>query len=1047
MFRVFISIFGNTSSEENKQKIDFGLGHLAVFLLYLPNLSQLLSNDEIQPSFVSRELVNQFEKKDIFFVRGSSGKVEKTLTLEALKKSGTHVVGIDIRRDIDFNPMSDKTLLHAIEFVSVVRTKLNKKQQSSVSEAVVQPMIEELKTKYARFKERGYDYFGFLYVFSALLEQFVLTNSVSKENKLILRSDFSPCCIQVPEFEIHTIDEEKRMKAVEERKKIQKQKELEVLKEEERRRIESALRLDEIRFKREQEDERIKAQEAQRKKAQEEKEAAAAAAVAAAPTELTAKDKQKLTIQRNGNFRNHVEPIFQQFSQAIQSGDYQTAADMLNTKLKSTPKLQTLYLHVPWTEANMRKFSPTVKQAYDDLLASASSAVESPPPPPSVIASSAVESPPPPPVTASSSAKKVVPSKPLSKKELAELERVRKQEEFEIRRQADTDKKAARIQEAASKRKDAAVSRIASIFQMTKPRKDFKAAQKAAEEYAAFKKFEMDINEFGREYFELMFRCDMMQFFRIANVIHETSDDDILRILFELNPVPDSAVTVSAHPLREYMEQRGETSRAFLVFGLLNGLCRPENVRIIFVGRTFLQLLACHSRLPQDKCRELHITQETSDFDAHVIFNNDRDPMQCRSFFMFIFNLFWNIPKTNFHIHFERNDAQWLAFNSLRGHIYESATAGSPETIKVSLNNGKITEISDVTFTTLAKFGEKFAIPSGAQLLHLKYKLDHQLQFFANQRDAFDVNLDFEFPNEQSGLYESLHIIIKTLNSFLTNKFNFRDRQAESYFYHISTLLKFIIRAIQFKGISLFNGMKYLSIRLIYRGITERDLDEILDTNFHIAEAKAAADAVTSAKVKVVAMNAARDAARAAAAKDVEQANAAAAKDVEQANAAAYRASDDAAKAELASRYAAEKVTINQKVKLAAIALINLFFNEDKTNFSEQTFTETNIYRKTNKKAADDRVEMMLHKKILEILIQYGFEKYYFEALQAQVRTNFFGGVKHSIRNIRNNQHQRQYTKKNKKQKLRKTKSNKNKKIKFTLSKKKMKTSFKINKK
>jgi hypothetical protein len=342
----------------------------------------------------------------------------------------------------------------------------------------------------------------------------------------------------------------------------------------------------------------------------------------------------------------------------------------------------------------------------------------------------------------------------------------------------------------------------------------------------------------------------------------------------------------------------------------------------------------------------------------------------------------------------------------------------------------------DVTFTTLAKLGEKFAIPSGAQMLHLKYKFDHQLQFFANQRDAFDVNLDFEFPNEQSGLYESLHIIIKTLNSFLTNKFNFRDRQAESYFYHISTLLKFIIRAIQFKGISLFNGMKYLSIRLIYRGITERDLDEILDTNFHIAEAKAAADAVTSAKVKVVAMNAARAAARAAAAKDVEEANA-----------AAYRASDDAAKAELASRYAAEKVTINQKVKLAAIALINLFFNEDKTNFSERTFTETNIYRKTNKKAADDRVEMMLHKKILEILIQYGFEKYYFEALQAQVRTNFFGGVKHSIRNIRNNQHQRQYTKKNKKQKLRKTKSNKNKKIKFTLSKKKMKTSFKINKK
>ena len=42
MFRLFMSVFGNTSSEQNKQKIDFGLGHLAVFLLYLPNLSEIL---------------------------------------------------------------------------------------------------------------------------------------------------------------------------------------------------------------------------------------------------------------------------------------------------------------------------------------------------------------------------------------------------------------------------------------------------------------------------------------------------------------------------------------------------------------------------------------------------------------------------------------------------------------------------------------------------------------------------------------------------------------------------------------------------------------------------------------------------------------------------------------------------------------------------------------------------------------------------------------------------------------------------------------------
>ena len=315
--------------------------------------------------------------------------------------------------------------------------------------------------------------------------------------------------------------------------------------------------------------------------------------------------------------------------------------------------------------------------------------------------------------------------------------------------------------------------------------------------------------------------------------------------------------------------------------------------------------------------------------------------------------------------------------------------------------------------------------------------------------------MDFEFPNAQSGLYESLHIIIKTLNSFLTNKFNFRDRQAESYFYHISTLLKFIIRAIQFKGISLFNDMKKVlpTIRIIYLGIII-ELDVVLETNFHIDKAKAAEEAVISAKQKIVDMNALRDAARAAARADATADASAPAKDLNEANAAAHNAVIDATKANEHHMRAEEKVKINEKVKLAAIALIDLFFNEDKTFFSEQTFTETNIYRNTDKKAADERVAMTLHENILNILIQHGFDRYLLDALLGPERQNLFGGVKYSIRNIRNirniyksNQHQRRkYTKKNKKQQNRKTKRNKNKKIKFTLSKK-MNPTLKINKK
>jgi hypothetical protein len=139
--------------------------------------------------------------------------------------------------------------LNALQFVSVVRTKLNEKQKSSVSEAVLQPIIEDLKDKYTVFKQRGYDYFGFLHVFSTRIENFTSTNSVSKDNKLVLHCDFSQCCIRVPDFEIYTTDEEKQVKVIKERKKIQQQKELARMKMEGQKLVEGSLRLGELKFK------------------------------------------------------------------------------------------------------------------------------------------------------------------------------------------------------------------------------------------------------------------------------------------------------------------------------------------------------------------------------------------------------------------------------------------------------------------------------------------------------------------------------------------------------------------------------------------------------------------------------------------------------------------------------------------------------------------------------------------------------------------------------------------------------------------------------
>ena len=124
----------------------------------------------------------------------------------------------------------------------------------------------------------------------------------------------------------------------------------------------------------------------------------------------------------------------------------------------------------------------------------------------------------------------------------------------------------------------------------------------------------------------------------------------------------------------------GQNCRAFFVLALLSGIRQAENVRFSFIGRTFLQLLACHSMLPPTICETLHIPKNTSDFDVYIIFTEGTDPMMMRPFFLHIFNLFWNIPPTNIHIHYSRDRdtfGAWKAFEETgNGHLYESVTRG-----------------------------------------------------------------------------------------------------------------------------------------------------------------------------------------------------------------------------------------------------------------------------------------------------------------------------------------------------------------------------------
>ena len=1022
MFQTFISLLGNTPTPENINKINAGLGHVAVFLLDVPN--RVLHNDEIRPEYVSKQLMREFENIQIFVDRsvGNSSifSLKEVMEMKASGRDVTRLFPID---RIVFSPMTPVVLPNAIGMILEVRRRLNEKQKSTLGDGDSGPIIEALKQKYPRVEETG-DYFSFLQILNNLVDKFTLGHSVNKSDKIAAHADFSECRIKVPEFKMYSRSEMREITDKKNADFIKKQTELDKLdkleedeKKKQQEKANKGLRFTEMKQAKEKAEARkaeiemqrqLKEQQEEREEI-EERERIAAAALAAG---LTEKEKEQLTIQRNSNFKNNVKDIFQQFSKEITDGNYQSAAGMLNAKLP--PKL---FLHVPWTEANMKKFSPKVKQAYEELLASAlasalasssqvaaSSAAAS-----SQVAASfgeavavneavadpldfsgeaASSSPSGEAASSSPSGEAASSSAPLSKKEQKRLKEQQEQQQ-KLEKQLSFDKKqqekAQRIQEAVAQRRAAATSKIASVVQMVAAQRATQRATQRAAEEAAIQQFQIEMNSLcegnGVSCFERMFRCSLSDFFRITTVVRKLSDQDIIRIMSTLVPAPDSASSY-VFPLPQYMdlENSRQNCRAFFVLALLNGLRQVENVQFAFIGRTFLQLLACHSRLPPATCAELYIPRETSDFDVYAIFNNRENISHMRPFIVHIFNLFWNLPRDYFHIHFQRNDEQWRQFQAQVGHIYESSPRGALDIVKVSFNTERdgIVEVSDIGFKTEKQFTDVFPFVKSSvalavapnPLLSLKYNLDQAL-FFAYSEDAFgfNVQLEFEFPNAESGLDESLRIIKNILHSFLTNQFDFQGtegRGREFYFIHSSNLFKFIMRAIQFEGIQDGGLPRY---------------DTILQKLY-------------------------------------------------------------------------EKVKLDSSINAgrfmgAAESLISYFFTPDKQQLAKDNIHTVNLYRETGVglKGANIRTSRppihFFHIYVLNILKHYGFDNGYLESEYNPPGKNLYGGIKQ--------QRKRKYTKKktNNKKKLHSSIkiNNKLKKIKIKSGKLKSSSSRKYGKK
>jgi len=786
----------NDTPEILKSRIDNAFGHIALYLLHLPNLSEILSGD-------SHETV------DKILIHGFAQMVqEKSLDVSAFNKED------------DFNPMTALTLSNAIELVSEVIKLLNKKFHLNLSETDGLVIIEKFQKRFNEL-EKYRDYFNFLYVIKSQIEQFTLSKDI------FCRADYSQCCVRVPVFEFYIPKKQNKATAKPEKEKEPppskpllsikaRQTELErqerdrretERQERDRRETERQERERQERERRETERRELERQQEQKKR-----------------DDAAAKKIFVYKVQRNAIFRKMNKDDFSRFAQHINGGDYENAVKLLNEQYPTNP--------LPWTMDDMKSISST--DNYKMLLASISQGVT--PISQGVTPISPVITPPPLSEKAQerARAKAAEEQQRLEKQQrLEEQQRQQRLEEQRLKEEARAliirEKKDLRKDRIAAEKQAAAEKQEQQERQAAAEKQERQATEQqerqaaaeqqerqAAAEQQAFHVFSENIRELygggGIRYFEMMFCCSLPQFFRITNVVRELPDEEIIRIMSSLVPVRTSD-SARAPPLTQYMDlaNSGQNCRAFFVLALLSGIRNVDNVRFSFIGRTFLQLVACHSMLSPETCETLHIPKNTSDFDVYIIFNEGIDPMMMRPFFLHIFNLFWNIPTTNIHIHYSRDHNAWTAFEETgNGHLYESVTRGSNDVMKISFNKqGSVVEVSDIGFKTVQQFSDIFCFSkpvarvNNLQLLELKYVLDKEIFFLEPQpQNPCVVQLDLQFPPAFNGADESIEIIFNILTSFLTNNLNISgsggDRPRDFYFIHVSNLLKFIVRAIQY---------------------------------------------------------------------------------------------------------------------------------------------------------------------------------------------------------------------------------------------------------
>jgi len=840
---LFVTFDGVDTPMKMKMKIDAAMSHFAIFLIMTPNCSEILSV-KMRPiteasghlSSAFRLELNTYEQETIqqrhssIFVTQdrSSGEQKQRSFFELEEMIRNRSKSDEVAREILSNSLSvtpfrfserdllsERTILNAVQLLVGICHELQMDFNTT---------LPNISASFENIKHNGpFPYMTFLNYICVEVDNICQKKNPSPS----VLCDFSQlCCSEIP---AHKFKDGKKSQLASPRpgpgsrpgsgSRAQPQ---------------GKSKYDQMIEKKQKEKEHNEKIAAARKKREEEEAAKAAEVKTKAEVASLDKEKPKLTLERIGKLKGILkQPVeFKDIIDSIRRSEYESAAMRLNDE--SGKKIREI---VPWTADLLRKFIEKNPSLLQPDLPTASGASAAAPPSveavpsvealvPSVEAAPSVEAVVP---LTQASAEPILTKKQKKKLQDEEQQRLNAEKTAEIlRRQTENEKER---KDRLERRQAAEAQALAEVQAAAEAQRLLQEAEKQRlidQEVEAFANFERNIIErCGGDdtWFEFIFKCSRQKMFKIINAVVRMSDEEIIGLLsssLQAPPVSQGSCAAvagggggggacaSSALLTEYMNiPTSRNCRAFVIFGILNKLRQPNNVRFVFTGRTFLQLLSCHSMLPPEKCEQFHITKETSDFDVYAIFNDRVNPMQYRELIVYIFKLFWNLHENDIHVHMNRNDQAWESFQHQPGHLYISP-ARAAEVMKVSKNNdGIIEEVSDFGFTTVGAFTRTFpglftagVLPSvnNLRVLDLQYKLKKSL--FMKQEEKkleFDIDLDFEFPRAESGLSEALRIVIKILCSFVLNN------SREFYFIQVSNLLKFLIRAIQYEYIVEFN--------------------------------------------------------------------------------------------------------------------------------------------------------------------------------------------------------------------------------------------------